>query len=488
MRPGGGGKTKKKPKKASSKLSFGIGGEAEEGDGYALGGTQSNGETQPPKRKPKGVSIQRLPMRAFGTVDDDDRPRYSEAYLAELQSSTPNAPPPPSPPTTGGAADDNGGDEDESSAMELDASELEGALVVDLPAEGGLLRTGGVGAAQTAILTETEIRERKERRSRLAGQVKAKDFIALDGSDEESDAEERTRRQLDPFAYIDSGVRLKGRDGDGEGDDDESRLVRDDEDFAEGFDAYVEDGGLALGRKAERAAKAKKRLEVAEMIAQAEGGGGGGGGGKQAGSAIAATVADHDDSSDSDEAAQRIAFEVAQSRAGMEGLAKRSGGTVSARESGATSSSAAAAIPLNITPLPELSVSLAAFRATLAEQQAKLAARRRRAEDLEEEVAGVEERKKEVQVLFDQAGQKLEALLAGQKAGQLHRQEQEQLARLGEQAAKSVTDSPMRQMENATAVGGAAAGLAMERGLESFGMASMGSMRPFRDSDEESDE
>lgn len=190
-----------------------------------------------------------------------ERPRYSRDYLEELKGSTPSTPKEmlgaPTPP----------GDEESNG---LDASELEGAMIVD---------TEDTGRAY--IPTEAEIAEKKERRHRLAQE---QDFISLDSGPNDRHAGGSMISQL--------SARPKK----------ESRLVRDDEDVMEGFDEMVQDKPLALGRKAEREARRQQRKMISQAIQDAEG----------------SDTADSDDSE-----AERIAeYEAAQTRAGMDGLKK----------------------------------------------------------------------------------------------------------------------------------------------------------------------
>ena len=97
----------------------------------------------------------------------------------------------------------------------------------------------------SAIPTDAEIREKKERRARLA---KEQDFISLDNDGgntviEDVDDELNDEKILLPYAQRASSSK------------EETRLVRDNEDIAEGFDELVSDGRVALGKKVEREQK-----------------------------------------------------------------------------------------------------------------------------------------------------------------------------------------------------------------------------------------
>ncbi|KAK6722017.1 hypothetical protein SNK04_000893 [Fusarium graminearum] len=155
-------KGKKKPNK-SSRLSFG-------GDDGGAGNDEPT-EVFTPKKLPlgralensaikRGLGTKGLPMRSIG--DDDDRPKYSKEYLEELQSSTPNT------PQKSSTLPDDG------DLMDLDASELEGALIVDSAELSNQPQP-------TTILSEAEVREKKERRQRLALE---KDFLSVEDDDD----------------------------------------------------------------------------------------------------------------------------------------------------------------------------------------------------------------------------------------------------------------------------------------------------------------
>ncbi|KAM0441058.1 hypothetical protein ACHAPT_000363 [Fusarium lateritium] len=330
-------KQKKKPKKAS-RLSFG-------GDDGVTGDEEAS-EVFTPKKGPlgralensaikRGLGTKGLPMRTLG--DDDDRPRYSKEYLDELQSSTPNTPQNVStlPP-------------DDSDMMDLDASELEGAVIVESSDFNQPKPT-------TTILSEVEIREKKERRARLA---KEKDFLSVEDDE-------------DPFS--------KKKD--------DTRLIAEDEDLGEGFDNYVEDGGLSLGKRAEKERRKHDRQKMAELINAAEG-------------------HTSDSSSDSD-AERRIAYEAAQTRAGMDGLKKP-------RKDPAQD---VLQVPPKIAPLPSLTECLARLQTTLKGMEEEMKGKQARVEKLKREREEIVKREGEVQALLDDTGRKYqEAMGQGKTA------------------------------------------------------------------------
>ncbi|KAI0517164.1 nineteen complex-related protein 2-domain-containing protein [Xylaria bambusicola] len=369
------GLAKSKKRQSSSRLSFGPSETAaDDDDSMVLGG-----EVFTPKKPglaasaaensayKKGISknlpLNRLPMRSM--EDDDDRPRYSKEYLSELQSSTPNAPQDLSKLQI---VDDE---------MSLDPSELEGAMIVEETPSTSLTTNPSTTAAP-AVLTEAEIREKKERRSRLAkqkGNRDTEDFISL--SDDENDE----RRAGDSY------LTLLSRKSNTKSD---TRLVAEDEDLGEGFDEFVEDGGLSLGRKAEREARKRHHAEMASLISAAEGAG-----------------SDGEAASDDSEAERRAAFEAAQTRAGMDGLAEERAQQrkrLGVREG-------VVPVPPKITPLPDLSVLAEEFQARMRQKEAGLIRMRAHIAQIKTEREDVLKRQPEVQTLLNEAGERYRALM-----------------------------------------------------------------------------
>ncbi|KAJ6172146.1 hypothetical protein N7470_001213 [Penicillium chermesinum] len=153
---------------------------------------------------------------------DQDRPSYNSEYLQELKASTPSAPKP--------------------ATVEEKA--------VDIAAKFGELTTM---PSQSAIPSHIEIQEKKARRARLANnaQPEEQDFIAVN-----------------EYASDEEGWRLESRHEEAQED---TRLVRDDRDFAEGFEEYTEDSGLFLEAKAQREKARQEREAMRELIDDAEG-------------------------------------------------------------------------------------------------------------------------------------------------------------------------------------------------------------------------
>ena len=159
---------KRRPAKIASRLSFGPG-EIISGDAAEA----LDDELFTPKKS--GVRRKVVPSSLRISLDGRngwegpqvpkeelvERPRYSRDYLQELKGSTPSTP------------KEMQGAPTPESEKGLDASELEGALIV-----------GTEDTGRAYIPTEAEIAEKKERRHRLAQE---QDFISLDsGPDRKS--------------------------------------------------------------------------------------------------------------------------------------------------------------------------------------------------------------------------------------------------------------------------------------------------------------
>jgi len=337
----------KKKKPASSRLSFGPG-EIISGD--AAEALEDDEEFTPKKETlgrrviegnavRKSLPYQGLPPRS--SEDDEERPTYSKDYLNELKSSTPTTPKDILSRQAAVEYEDG-----------LDASELEGAMIVDVDD-----KFASTPSAAHNIPTEAEIREKKERRARLAHE---KDFISLNDDDDD-------RRQL-------SLLPRKKKE--------ESRLVREDEDIAEGFEEFVEDGRVSLGKKQEREARRRQRKDMADMIHQAEGSSG--------------------EESDDSEAERRAAYEAAQTRAGMDGLHKPDD----------QPERTSVQVPAKITPLPVFSECLERLQTTLNTMEQELEKRHKKMEESKQEKIDIGKREAEVQELLKKAGARYAALKA----------------------------------------------------------------------------
>ncbi|KAJ9486254.1 hypothetical protein VN97_g7093 [Penicillium thymicola] len=273
------------------------------------------------------VSSEMLSAR-FG--QEPDRPTYSHDYLKELRDSTPSTP----KTTTDDATSKS----------------------VDVAAKFGEIMTV---PAQAHIPSEAEIREKKARRTRLAMEHGAEEdeFISLDvnnaANTDDWDAVVRGEKEVE----------------------EDTRLVRDDEDFAEGFEEFfTEDGKMALGRKAEREKKLKDREAMRDLIEDAEG------------------ISD-EDSSDVEE---KAAYEAAQVHAAM-GYGK-SGGIDRPKT------------PPRVTSLPRLASSFGRLRTSLASMEVSKTRMISQMEELRKEKADIAIREVEIQAMIKEAGDNYERL------------------------------------------------------------------------------
>jgi hypothetical protein len=280
------------------------------------------------------------------------------------------------------------------------ASEDEREKALDITSKFGELATI---SKPSAIPSEAEIREKKERRARLA---KEQDYISLhDVEDMNVDEEEDEEG--------DWAVSRKERATD-------TRLVPDDEDFAEGFDDFVEDGRISLGKRAELEQKKRHRAEMKELIEAEE------------------DVSEEDDS----EAERRAAYEAAQTRAGMDGLSKKH-----------LQEPTRPKTPPKISSIPRLAACLTGLRASLSAMEGTKAQLIQRLEQLRQEKVDISVREAEIQTLLKEAGDKYERLRA--EAG------------LGQNGQKSLPGPDMQS----------------HRGLENLGAASLPSSAPVSDGD-----
>ena len=274
------------------------------------------------------LSLEYLPFR-----QTEERPSYSKDYLDELKTSTPSTP------------------NDLKSLSDVEDGQSQ---ALDLAAKFG----SDIGLRQNAAIpTDAEIREKKERRARLA---KEEECINLsDGEDESNEISLLPRKQKP-----------------------ETRLVRDDEEIAEGFDEFVDDGRIAVGKKAEREQKKRQAAQIRDLINEAEG--------------------SSDEDSDDSEAERKAAYEAAQTRAGMDGLHKEDPYARPRRPK----------TPPRITSLPTLSACLERLQANLVGMQYTKMQKIKRMEELQREKADIAVREEEIQRLLKEAGDNYEKLRA----------------------------------------------------------------------------
>ncbi|KAJ5371923.1 hypothetical protein N7517_003929 [Penicillium concentricum] len=314
-----------KPKQKSKlQLSFGPETSMKDGD--------EESEVVLPKRLGLGRNaIERSAVQIPPVGQDPDRPTYSHDYLKELRDSTPSTP--------------KTNTDDETSKA------------VDVAAKFGEIMTV---PGQAHIPSEAEIREKKARRARLAMEHGAEDdgFISLDAND---------------AAHVDDWDAVVRGDKDIK-EAENTRLIRDDEDFAEGFEAFTEDGKMALGRKAERAKKQKDREAMRDLIEDAEG------------------ISDEDDS----DMEEKAAYEAAQVHAAM-GRGKSAG--IDRPKT-----------PPKVTSLPRLASSFERLRMSLASMEVAKTQMISRMEDLRKEKADIAIREVEIQAMIKEAGDNYERL------------------------------------------------------------------------------
>jgi hypothetical protein len=334
----------KAKKRSSLRISFGPA-ESEGNDGDESGNAT-------PVVTPKKSNLSRIALEKSAQLRarsplvpeasrpvDEERPSYSKDYIAELRNSTPSIPRDLKPSA-----------EEEEETQALDIASKFGS-VATLPTE-----------TSSAIPTQAEILEKKARRRRLAHQENAEDDEEDRpwASDDEGEDEFRQRRN-------EISLRPKEKYA-------ETRLVHDDEDMAEGFDDFVEDGKISLGRKSEREAQRKRRAEMAELINDAEG-------------------SDDDGSADSDEE-RNAAFAAAQARAG------RYGQKIEDEEDGTKT-------PPRITPLPQLDEILEGLSIEIQTRKELIL---QKLQEFKDDKARIEERKKYLQEQLQKTGEEYEKL------------------------------------------------------------------------------
>jgi hypothetical protein len=336
----------KSKKRSSLRISFGPG-ESDANDGDE----SSDAAVVTPKKSnlsrialEKSAQLRaRSPLvTSAGASEDEERPSYSKDYIAELRSSTPTLP----------------------RDLKPSAEEEEESRALDIASKFGPIATLSTERS-SAIPTAAEIEEKKARRKRLAQEEKAyeDDGERPWASDDEGDDDFRQHR---------NEISLRPKDK-----YPETRLIHDDEDIAEGFDDFVEDGRISLGRKSEREAQRKRRADISSLINDAEGG---------------------SDSSASDSEEERnTAFAVAQARAG------RYGQKIEDDEDGTKT-------PPKIAPLPDLSEVLEGLRIGLGAKQQRKDAILNKLQELKDDRVRVEERKKFLQEQLQKTGEEYEKL------------------------------------------------------------------------------
>jgi len=326
-------------------------GEGEEGASTLVVPKRSNLSRVAIQRNAERRPASDLAFRA-PTDSDSSRPSYSKDYLEALKQSTPSTPNDQSFRNT---------PEPATSANPGQALDVASKFGTDLSAY----------QLPTAIPSDAEIREKKERRARLA---KEQEFISLDdGLDDESgddEDDENVTRDHEGRLILKPKEKYA-----------ETRLVRDDEDMLEGFDDFTSDNRIGFGGAAEREAAKKRKAEMASLIADAEGQGD--------------LHSDEDDS----EAERNAAFEVAQTRHGNYG-------TRDARDEASTRPQT----PPRIAPIPSLDSVVDRLRKRLEEMELARMAKTKEMQRLVQEKASIGEEEVRVQAALKETGERYSKL------------------------------------------------------------------------------
>lgn len=333
-------------RKSTARLSFGPGETNSEGTAEGV---------QDPAIPPKKSGLSRLAIERnaarhasadipFRAGLESDRPSYSKDALRALKESTPSTPQESSSP----------------------AGEEETEDILDIASKFGPLAKYG-GSGNPLIPTEAEIREKKERRSRLA---KEQEYISLHG--EYSEEEDRNRDVI---------LRSEEKYP-------ETRLVREDEDIAEGFDEFVEDERITLSKKARKEQQRQKREDIANLIKEAQGSGSG---------------AETDDS----EAERNEVYDAKQTRAGNYNQKKND-------------KDQRPRTPPKISPIPDLDTVLAQLHVALNNKREARDSKQRRILEIAEEKKQVAEQETYIQTQLKEIGEKYEKLRAEAGLGGIH--------------------------------------------------------------------
>ena len=247
----------------------------------------------------------------------------------------------------------------------------------------------------------------------------SEDFIPLEAYD--SDGEFKPRA-LQVGSFLGSHEREK-----------DTRLVRDDEDIAEGFESFVEDSGrVTLSKKGLRQQAKADREAIRTLINEAEGSDVSDDDGSQAGH-----------SSDSDYALNQ-SYEAAQTHHGMDGLSSHHAHTRIASRPRQ---------PRETTPIPKLSVGLAQLRDMASKLEYERGRIEKRRADIARERTDIAESQAHIQASLEEAGRELERVTADVQQGKV--------------AGANATSEAVSRMANGN--GYAQQNTVQERGLESFG-------------------
>ena len=334
----------KTKKSSSSRLSFGATQSRADDDGHVTPKRTGLGRLAV-EHSASRLSAEHLPIRAGA---DSERPSYSKDYLAELRNAQRTAP----------KATDKDGDAQALSAPQNRALDIASKF--------------GPSATTSLIPSAAEVAEKKERRARLAQEQTAgggEDYISLDDTGENVHMTYSDEDEFKPRDTLIIPEKEKYA---------ETRLIRDDEDIAEGFDEFVSDGRLELGRAGLREAERQRRAEMREIIDAAEG------------------VDDNSIDSDDSEADRNAAYEAAQTRRG--GVRKQDTDHGRPRT------------PPKIAPLPDLGTVIKKLKSAVEDAERIRLSKVKRLAEVRRERADINEREVWLQQQLKEAGEKFEKL------------------------------------------------------------------------------
>lgn len=407
----------KSRKSSSLRTSFGTGlpGDDDENSSSIVTPKRNNLSRVAIQRNAEKRGAADIPFRV-SRDDDEERPSYNKNYLEELKQSTPSTPRELSAPPTGGEVD------------------VEPSRAIDITSKFG--KDISRYNPPSAIPTDAEIKEKKERRARLA---KEENYMSLDASDEGEESDENVTRDEDGRLILKPKEKYP-----------ETRLVRDDEDILEDFDDFTSDGRIALGQKAEHEARTKKRSEMAAMIADAEG------------------ISDDEDEADESEVERIAAFDVAQTR----------NGTYASRAA-EKDEMQRPRTPPRIAPLPTIDSVMDRLRKRLEDMQVAKMHKIKESESLKAEKKQIAEEEVRVQTALKETGEKYAKLR--KDMGITNEETQLQLTR-----HNGTADDDDVAFRPGLGNAGLGSTPMSARGLESLGSTPM-TMTPARDGSDEND-
>lgn len=348
-----------------------------------------------PQRSDRSPSSD-LPLRD----NADDRPTYDLETLAALKSSTPTTAPSHQQSTSPTSST-------EPPTQALDIASKFGTSTLALSHDP-------LAPTTRHIPTALEIAEKKERRRRLAQEHNADppssdDFISLD--DNSGDFSALNRGADSPPPAQSSNLIIPAEEVDLPSKYGVTRLEHEDEDIAEGFDAFVEDAGkVSLKGKAAREQERQRRKGMEEQIRAAQHGYGysaaaGGGSDDSA-------EEEEEEEVDKEEVARMAAYEAAQTKAGTYGNSHRRGQEERDKEERQRQR---LEMP-RVKPVPELKSVVARFGDMVRGKEGEVKGKRDRLERVRREQVEIGREEERVRLLLKEAGERFEQL-RGESAG-----------------------------------------------------------------------